>query len=257
MIFMLQGKKRAVLEGVTYSYNEGHFLAALAPIPMACEIIQASPTKPLLAVGVTFERQRAMKMMMKMERVESLPPMPDEIDPSSLFTATLYDNDAMLDALIRLVKVMDCPVESAIMGDAILDEIYFRILKHERSGSLPYLLQQRGQISQIARAIDYVHNHLSEAVSINELAQLVNMSHSSFHKRFKEVMHLSPLQYTKQVKLNRAKAYILEGMNVSEAGNLVGYNSSAQFSREYKRHFGVVPSSDRASRQMQHPSSTI
>lgn len=251
IIFMVQGKKRAVLDGVSYDYNEGHFLTTLAPIPMACEITQASPEKPLLAVGMQLKRQRILNMMMKMEQVEPLPPMPDDLDPSGLFTATLHDNDTLLDALIRLVKTMSCPIEAAIVGEAIVDEIYFRILKHERSGSLPFLLQQRGQISQIARAVDYVHNNLSKAVSVSELARMVNMSHSSFHKRFKDVMHLSPLQYAKQMKLNRAKTHILDGMSVSEAGNLVGYNSSAQFSREYKRHFGVTPSSDRASRHQQ------
>ncbi|MEJ2190684.1 MAG: AraC family transcriptional regulator, partial [Acidobacteriota bacterium] len=135
--------------------------------------------------------------------------------------------------------------EASIVGEAVIDEIYFRLLKDERGGALVHLLQQRGQIQEIARAVEHVHRNLSEQISIDELAALVNMSSSGFHKKFKEVMHLSPIQYAKQTKLNRAQEYIWQGKNVSQAGFMVGYNSPAQFSREYKRHFGVSPSEDR------------
>ena len=88
----------------------------------------------------------------------------------------------------------------------------------------------------------YLHQNLGKVVSVDELAGLVNMSSSAFHRKFKEVMHLPPLQYAKRVKLNKAQACILTGMSVSEAGYTVGYNSPAQFSRKYKRYFGVTPS---------------
>jgi AraC-like DNA-binding protein len=83
---------------------------------------------------------------------------------------------------------------------------------------------------------------MNEPVSVERLANLVNMSTSGFHKNFREVMLQSPLQYAKSVKLFRAQRLIKEGKNASEAGYLVGYNSPAQFSREYKRHFGCAPS---------------
>jgi AraC-like DNA-binding protein len=86
---------------------------------------------------------------------------------------------------------------------------------------------------------------MSEQISVDELAALVSMSSSGFHKKFREVMHLSPIQYAKQTKLNRAQGYLRQGTTVSQAGSMVGYNSPAQFSREYKRHFGVTPSEDR------------
>ena len=104
------------------------------------------------------------------------------------------------------------------------------------------LLQQRGQIQQIARAVDCLHQNLEKVVSVDELAGLVIMSRSTSHKKSNEVMHLPPLQYAKRVKLNKAQSCILTGMSVSEAGYTVGYNSPAQFSREYKRYFGVPPS---------------
>ena len=175
-----------------------------------------------------------------MNQVEQVLHKVTDMNPSGIFTAPL--NDKLLDAVIRLLDTLNSPAEAAIVGEAVLDEIYFRILKYERSGTLPYLLQQQGQIQQIARAVEHVHRNLSEVISINELADLVHMSASTFHKKFREVMHLSPLQYAKQVKLNKAQGHILKGMSVNEAGYMVGYNSPAQFSREYKRYFGIAPS---------------
>ena len=100
----------------------------------------------------------------------------------------------------------------------------------------------QGQIQQVSRAVEHLHENLDRNVSVDELAGLVNMSSSGFHKKFKDVMHISPLQYVKLIRLNKARTLILEGKSVSDAGYQVGYNSAAQFSREFKRQFGVVPS---------------
>jgi AraC-like DNA-binding protein len=243
-IFVAQGRKRSVLDDVLYNYDAGHFLTTLAPMPVECEIVEASAQRPLLAIGILLDRRRMLNILLKMDQVEQIPSLPAEIDPSGIFTAPL--NAKLLDAVTRLLKTLDSPAEAAIIGEAVIDEIYFRILRHERGGALPHLLQQRGQIQQIARAVEHVHQNLAGIVSVEDLAALVNMSCSAFHKKFKEVMHLSPLQYAKRVKLDKAQAHILEGRSVSEAGYMVGYNSPAQFSREYKRRFGVLPSDDRA-----------
>ena len=126
--------------------------------------------------------------------------------------------------------------------ESIIDEIYFRLLSSWQGGGLTHLLQQRGQIKQISKAVEFVHQNLDKTLSVEDMAGVVNMSASGFHKKFKEVMHLSPLQYAKSIKLNRAHNYILEGKSVSEAGYMVGYNSPAQFSREFKRLSGFSPS---------------
>ena len=109
---------------------------------------------------------------------------------------------------------------------------FIPIFSYDYRGALRYHLKQQGQIQQISRAVDYVHQNLDKTVSIDELVQWVNMSSSGFHKNIKEVMRLSPLHYAKFIKLNKAQAYISDGVNASEEGFLGGYNSPAQFSRE-------------------------
>ena len=240
LIIAAQGRKYVYLDGTRYEYNAGQFLALFMPMAVECEIIEASEEKPMLGLGIRLYRHRLAKLLLKMDGANPSTAGPEAVDTSGIFSAPLKDN--LLDAAIRLVATLDDPAETAILGEALIDEIYFRILTEEQGGSLRVLLRQQGQIQQISRAVEHLHDNLHKSVSVEELAGLVNMSQSGFHKKFKQVMHLSPLQYTKLVRLNKARTLILEGNSVSDAAYHVGYNSPAQFSREYKRFFGFAPS---------------
>ena len=241
IIIGAQGRKNIYLGGKRYDYNPGSFMTLFAPMPLECELIEASPEKPLLAAMIQVDRNRCSRMIFKMEQAtlqQTGQEPPDNV--SGIFSAPV--NQKLLNALIRLFKTLDDPNEASILGKSAIDEIYFRILNDEQGGMLKYHLQQRGQIHKILKAVEYVHQNLDKSMSIDDLANIVNMSSSGFYKKFKEVMHLSPLQYAKSIKLSKAQTYIVEGKSVSEAGFMVGYNSPAQFSREYKRFFGMTPS---------------
>jgi AraC-like DNA-binding protein len=174
------------------------------------------------------------------DRIDGGAAKPVSIDPSAIFSTPLNDN--LLDPVIRLFESLSNPRDAAMLGDSIVDEIYYRLLCDERGGELRFLLQQRGQIQLIAKAVEHIHQNLDKPVSVDELAQMVHMSRPTFYENFRAVMHISPLQYAKSVKLVKAHTLIKEGKKANEAGCLVGYNSPAQFSQEYKRHFGFAPS---------------
>ena len=235
-----QGRKFVYLEGKRYEYGNGNFMALFVPMAVECEGVEASPEKPMLTAIITIDLNRITNMILNMDRFEKIPVKPNAGDASAIFSDPIKDN--MLDAAVRLLRTLDNPGEAAILGQLIIDEIYFRLLSEEEGGRLKYLLQQRGQIQQISKAVEYLHQNLDKPVSVAELADIVNMSSSGFHKKFKQVMHLSPLQYAKAIKLNRAQTYLMDGKSVTEASYMVGYNNLAQFSREYKRHFGILPS---------------
>ncbi|MCP4284604.1 MAG: AraC family transcriptional regulator, partial [Gammaproteobacteria bacterium] len=152
-------------------------------------------------------------------------------------------SDHLLDPVIRLLQTLGNPSDIAILGESIVDEIYYRLLCDEQVGfgSLRRHLEQRGQIQEIARAVSHIQANLDAIISVEQLANVSNMSASGFHRTFKEVMHTTPLQYAKTLKLHRARALLQEGQTASEASVSVGYNSPAQFSREYKRFFGNTP----------------
>ena len=146
----------------------------------------------------------------------------------------------LISALTAFLAIL---VPSTIMADDMLVENFalqpearWRFFTDGVMGGV-----SNGQVDFV-REGDHIHTHMNEMVSVDDLAQLANMSTSGFRKSFREVMHMPPLQYAKSIKLNRAQLLIREGKNASEAGHLVGYNSPAQFSREYKRYFGFSPS---------------
>lgn len=235
-----QGKKHCYLGGKKYDYSAGNYLIVLLPMPIEIEAVEVSPEKPLLMAGVRIDLIKIANILQKMEQVDQQPVKSEIANFSAIVSEPL--NDALLEPIIKLFHTLDNPVEQAVLGELILEEIYFRIICNDQSGSLRRLLQHRGQVQRISKAVDYIHHHLDEVVSVDELAETVNMSPSHFRKMFKEVMHLPPLQYAKSIKLDRAQNLLQGGKNASEAGYLVGYNSPSQFSREYKRHFGFAPS---------------
>ncbi len=240
IVMVGQGKKRCYIGDKSYEYGAGDYLILFLPMSLDVEIIEASPEQPFFAAGIRIDLGRLADVLLRIERAEGVAAKPVSTDPSGIFSAPLNDN--LLNPTIRLLETLDNPRDTAVLGDLILDEIYYRILCNERGGDLRTFLQQRGQIQRVSKAVQYIHQNLAETVSVENLAEMVHMSRTSFYETFKDVMHISPLQYAKSVKLTKAQTLINAGKNASEAGYLVGYNSPAQFSREYKRYFGFAPS---------------
>lgn len=238
--FIGQGKTRCYVGNRKYDFCGGDLITVIFPMAIEKEIIEAGRDKPYLAAGFRLNLSRLSEILLKIERIDGPVGKPESSDPSAIFPEPLDDN--LLDAAIRLLETLANPRDAAIFGEMIIDEIYYRILSNKRRGGLRYLLQQRGQIQRISKAVEFIHQNIRQPVVIETLAEMVSMSRTNFFESFKDVMHLSPLQYIKSVKLFKAQTLIREGKNASEAGYLVGYNSPAQFSREYKRHFGFPPS---------------
>lgn len=235
-----KGRKNCYVGEQKYEYGTGRGLAVLLPMPVQTEIIGATPDEPFLAVVIALNLDRMADILMKIERAEGFAAQPVVEDMSGIFSMPLTDE--LIRPVLRLFDVLRSVRDMAVLADLILDEIHYRLLCHESGVALRSLLHQRGQIQRISRAIDHIHQHVDEPVSVEQLAQMVHMSRTTFYEHFRSVMHISPLQYAKSVKLFQANKFIKDGKNASEAGYLVGYNSPAQFSREYKRHFGHSPS---------------
>lgn len=243
IVILASGQKRLYLNGQAYDYGVGSYLGVFLPMPVEVEEVRSSPEEPLMLVALKMDLSRVAEMLLKLDRLEDKP-VPSPKDSVGLFTAPLQID--LLEPVIRLLKTLDNPTDVAMLSEGIIDEIYYRILSDQHVGAVRNLLEQRGQIQQISRAVEYINTNIAEPVVIEKLANLAHMSVSHFHKNFKDVMQMSPLQYAKSMKLFRAQALIGEGKKASQAGYLVGYNSPAQFSREYKRQFGFAPSDTKA-----------
>ena len=168
----------------------------------------------------------------------------------------MLDED-ILCASERLLDVMDKPLRAKVLGPQIIREILFFILTSENGGALQALVNRHTHFSQITKALRKIENHYAETLSVEQLASDVNMSVSAFHHNFKAVTSTSPLQYLKNYRLHKARAMMIyDGVKASSAAISVGYESASQFSREFKRYFGVTPS-DEIARMREVNSQTI
>lgn len=243
IVIGVQGKKNVYVGKKKYEYGNGKNLALFLPIPVESELIEASPDKPCICAGIRIDPGRMADLLLKIEQIEGGTVKPAVSNPSGIFPFQL--NDSLLDATIRLVETLANPRDAAILGDIIIDEIYYQLLCSEHGNEMRFFLRQSGQIKRISRAVEHIHQNLHRPVSVGNLAEMVNMSRTGFYEYFRKVMHLPPLQYAKSIKLNKARIFIQNGGCAGEAGYLVGYNSPAQFSREYKRQFSITPTEEK------------
>ncbi len=240
IIVVGQGRKFSYIGEQQFDYRLGQVLIGFYPIPAEMEIVEATPDVPFLLAGIGLDLGRMADLLLRIDRVKTTTTKSVSVDPSAIFAIEL--SDRVLDPFIRLFELLADPDDAAILGEAVIDEIYYRLLSGERGDELRALLEQKGKIQRISKAVNYIHSNLDQPVSVERLADIVHMSQTAFYLNFKEVMQLSPLQYAKSVKLFKAQRLIKEGKRVNEASYLVGYNNQAQFSREYKRQFGFTPS---------------
>lgn len=234
---VLQGRKRALLGREVYSYDPAHYLVVSADLAMLAEVTHASAREPYLCVRVDLDPALAGELL------ASLPPRP-EAPPSRALAVTTIDAP-LLDAVARLVALLDDPVHIPVLAPLVLREISYRLLTGEEGARLQQIVATGGHARRIANALRWLKGNFAEPLRIEDLARRVGMSPSTFHHHFKTVTGMSPVQYQKHLRLHEARRLLLaEHLDAGEASYRVGYESPSQFSREYRRLFGAPPRRD-------------
>ena len=236
--FVIQGQKQTIVGGKPYSYGKNHCVVIGVDVPTSYCASKATKAEPFLTVSLLLDR------VLLAELIGQLPPQSESIRAGSALTVGEMD-EALLEALWRLVQLVDRPEEAAVLAPMIIREIHFRVLMTPLGESLRRFCAQAGSSSQIARAIAWLRQNYRSSLSVSELADHVHMGVSTFHRRFKEATNMTPLQYHKLLRLHEAKRLMIsENMDATTACYAVGYESPSQFSREYKREFGQPPYRD-------------
>ena len=239
---VVQGRKRALLGDEVYVYDPLNYLVVSMTLPITGQIIDASPQQPYLCLRVDIDPAQVASLLAQLP--PSLPA--PEAATRPLFLART--SAPLLDAVLRLARLLDMPEEAGVLAPLALREIHYRVLTGELGGRLRQLCEVDGPSQRIARAIELVKARYAETLRIEELAAAAHMSPSALHQRFKAVTTLSPLQFQKQLRLQEARRLMLgEGMEAAAAGHRVGYESPSQFSRDYRRLFGAPPRREIAS----------
>ncbi|MEO8635441.1 MAG: AraC family transcriptional regulator [Gemmatimonadales bacterium] len=234
-----QGAKEVMLGGERYRYDASRYLLASIGLPVVSHIVAASRETPYLAVRVVLDPATLSAALLDSGLIASR----TEEDMKGLAVSTL-DPD-LLDALVRLIRLLDTPDDLGALAPLIKREIVYRLLLGEQGGRLRQFAAAGGRGHRIARAIERLRAHRGKPLGVEGLAKQAGMSVSGFHHQFKAVTAMSPLQFQKQLRLQEARRLLLAGdVDAATAGYRVGYDDPAHFSREYKRLFGNPPMRD-------------
>lgn len=208
-------------------------------MPSSFYITDASPEKPFLSLSLELDKVLITRMAAEVP----LPSGHGKGFPKGVSVAEA-DSD-IVEAFLRLVDLLEKPEQLPVLAPMIIREIYYRLLIGTQGEHLRRLNTLCTQSNQIAQAITWLRTYYREQLQVDELASRVNMATSTFHRHFKEVTSLSPLQFHKRLRLYEAQRLMLaESENATSAARLVGYESTTQFNREYKRLFGEPPLRD-------------
>jgi AraC-like DNA-binding protein len=237
---VVQGEKQLVLGGKIFTCGEGTFIVVSVDLPVTFRISRATPDEPYVALAMTLKPARVATLLL-----EAAPGgrIPAEADAPGLGISDAPGE--LLEAVVRLVRLLDRPRDLPVLGPMAEKELLWRLLCSEQGHRLRQIGLADSRLSQIGRAMRWMREHYRETVPIGELARLSAMSVTSFHRHFRAVALMSPLQYLKQIRLQEARARLLaRSEDVAAVGHAVGYESPSQFSREYKRAYGSPPGQD-------------
>jgi AraC-like DNA-binding protein len=234
-----QGSKELLLGERRYRYDPEHYLIATAALPVASRITEASPEQPFLNLLLRLDPAFVGSVM-----VEAGRPAPRSQPTETAMDTSVFDAE-LLDAVVRLVRLLDTLAAARVLAPLIKREIVHRLLMAEQRERLRHFAALVGSGQLVARAVDRLRKEFDRPLRMDDLARELGMSVSGFHHHFKQVMAMSPLQFQKQLRLQEARRLMLgEALDAASAGYRVGYNDAPQFTREYKRLFGEPPRRD-------------
>lgn len=237
---VIQGAKSVQLGGDTINYGAGDYLLTSQELPVAWRVVEASREVPHFCITLAISSEKVLGLMSKAGIDHAV--RPSVIQRGIVVNAATPE---LLDATLRLMRLLDRPQDIAAMAPLIEKEILYRILTGPAGGQLVGLATADSHGNRIARAITWLRENYVGTLRIEDLADHVGMSASSFHHHFKAITAMTPVQYQKHLRLHEARRLmVMEGLDVGNAGHRVGYRSPSQFSREYSSLYGISPARD-------------
>jgi AraC-like DNA-binding protein len=238
-----QGVKDTTLNGRTFTYGVGQFLVVSVDLPVIGHVTQGTAEEPFLAVVLELRPQMIATLLL--ETAPGATGGADAVDATPTGLAVSDASPSLLDAISRLLALLDAPADVAALAAGIEREVLWRLLTGPQGTAVRQIGLADSRLAHLTRAIRWIRGHYNETLRVDELAALATMSVSSFHRHFRAVTSMSPIQFQKEIRLHEARARLLaEPSDVTGVGYAVGYDSPSQFSREYRRMFGVPPSRD-------------
>jgi AraC-like DNA-binding protein len=233
-----QGAKEVRLAGDPYRYDPAHSLLVSVDLPVETRVVEASHDRPCLVAVISLDLAVVGEIL-----ADGILALPVGSPVRGLSVSPI--EWPLIDAVSRLVDLLDSPQDIRHLSPLILREITYRLLTGLHGSRLRQIASSGAPAHRIARAIRWLKDHFAEPLQVESLAQHVRMSPSALHLHFKNVTALSPLQYQKRLRLQEARRLMLgEKLDAAVAAFRVGYESPSQFGREYRRMYGASPRKD-------------
>ncbi len=234
---IVSGAKEAILNGNKHIFDTKRYTCCTMPIPVEAGIPEASVSRPLTGVYISLDSSIMRELVIQLESL-GLDEAGNLAAHSTTGMASARWDDDFTGALYRLLLLTDSAADIAVLGKSRLRELYYALLKGEAGSAVR---QSFNAGNAIVRAIEYLTANVHKTTTIDDIAGKVGMSRAVFHRKFKQATAMSPIQFVKSMRLNNAAKRIAQGINVSVAAMDVGYVSSSQFSRDFKRAYGQSP----------------
>lgn len=236
IVIVCQGQKIGYLGEDVFHYNPKQFLVLSVPLPFESETI-ASPDEPFFAIVIRLDLTIISELLLALNCTQ-----PAAV-PKAIASTEM--DSAMLNVVTRLLASLESEQDSEILGASIVREIYYRVLTSDQCAAVRAALSSYNNVGKIVKALDLIHSKFSSDITVKRLAAEAGMSDSAFHASFKSITTTSPMQYLKKTRLHKARLLLMhDGGTAAATAAKVGYESSSQFSREYKRLFGRSPIDD-------------
>lgn len=235
---ILRGSKTMTVGERTLRYDPATYFVMSVDLPAVGSVHPAETGEPYLAVSLTLEPTIVANLLADLPK-----PAGGDLYRPGFSIAPVTDE--LLDAWVRMLRLMERPDDVAALAPAYEREILYRVLQGPHGWMLRDIAAPGTALSRVGIAIQWIRTNFTLPLRVEALAQMAALSVSAFHRHFKAVTALSPLQYQKRIRLLHARALLIAGEgNATSVAFGVGYESATQFSREYSRFFGLPPSKD-------------
>ena len=231
-----QGAKTVIVGDGVYEYNASRMIVFSVALPVAAQVTRASQSEPYLSLRLDLDPHKIAELVLKV-----FPRGLPLVQERSAVYLTAAD-PGIVNAATRLMECLAQPGDAELIAPLVVDEILIRLLRSPIGVRVAQMGFAESSVHRVAKAISWLRDNFHQPMKVEDLAEMVHMSVSSFHEHFKSVTSMSPLHYQKVLRLQEARRLMLSTMmDAGTASQRVGYLSASQFSREYSRFFGSAP----------------